>query len=70
MKTINARFRENAAEELRHSAAGHPDVEFVDDYLEPGQKAALIVRDVLLGQGLRNCVNEAQLASFSAATPA
>ncbi len=44
VKTINARFRPEAAEELRRSAAGHPDVEFVDAYLEPGQKAALIAR--------------------------
>ena len=44
VKTINGRFRPEAAEQLRHSAAGHPDVEFVDDYLEPAQKAALIAR--------------------------
>lgn len=44
VKTINGRFRPEAADELRHSAAGHPDVEFIDAYLEPGQKAALIAR--------------------------
>ncbi len=44
VKTINAKFREQAAEELRHAAGGHPDVEFVDGYLEPAQKAALIAR--------------------------
>jgi len=44
VKTINARFREQTAEELRHAAAGHPDVEFIDGYLEPAQKAALIAR--------------------------
>ena len=44
VKTINARFRTQAAEELRYAAGGHPDVEFVDDYLEPRQKSALIAR--------------------------
>jgi hypothetical protein len=44
IKTINARFREQAAEELRYAAGEHPDVEFVDGYLEPGQKAALMAR--------------------------
>ena len=44
IKTINARFRQQAAEELRFRADGHPDVEFVDAYLDPGQKAALLAR--------------------------
>jgi glycosyltransferase involved in cell wall biosynthesis len=44
LKTINARFREQAAEELRYAAGGHPDIEFVDGYLEPAEKAALIAR--------------------------
>jgi len=44
VKTINARFRPQAAEELRYAAGGHPDVEFVDEYLEPAQKAALLAR--------------------------
>ena len=30
------------------------------------QKAALVVRDALLGHGIRNCVNQEQLAAFSA----
>lgn len=34
------------------------------------QKAALIVRDVLRGEGIRNCVNQAQLGSFRPANPA
>ncbi|MHB8689911.1 MAG: glycosyltransferase [Solirubrobacteraceae bacterium] len=44
LKTINACFREEAAEELRHAAAGHPDVELVDGYFEPAQQAALLAR--------------------------
>ncbi len=44
VKTINASFRLQASEELRHCAGGHPDVEFVDGYLEPLQKAALLAR--------------------------
>lgn len=44
VKTINAKFREQAAEELRYGAGGHPDVEIIDGYLEPVQKAALVAR--------------------------
>jgi len=44
IKTINARFREEAADELRFRARGRSDIEFVDSYLEPGEKAALLAR--------------------------
>ena len=44
VKTINARFRERAFDELRARAHEHPDVEFVDLYLEPIEKTALLAR--------------------------
>ena len=44
LKTINARFRPQAADELRDRAQGRSDIEFFDEYLEPGQKAALLGR--------------------------
>jgi hypothetical protein len=44
VKTINARFRPEAAEELRFLVGDRSDVEFVDGYLEPQEKAALIAR--------------------------
>jgi glycosyltransferase involved in cell wall biosynthesis len=44
IKTINARFRPEADDELRAAAADRPDVEFVDGFLETADKAALISR--------------------------
>ena len=44
LKTINAEFRLQAQEELRRRIGDRPDIEFVDRFLEAGQKAALLVR--------------------------
>ncbi|MGH2915578.1 MAG: glycosyltransferase [Solirubrobacteraceae bacterium] len=44
IKTINAHFRPESSEELRFRARGRPDIEFVDVYLEPEQRAALMRR--------------------------
>ena len=44
LKTINARFRPQAADELHHRAAGRPDIDFFDEYLDPAQKALLLQR--------------------------
>jgi hypothetical protein len=44
LKTINALFREQAADELRFKVGDRPDIEFVDGYLEPRQKTALLAR--------------------------
>ena len=44
LKTINARFRPEAADELRYRAADRPDIELVDEYFDPAQKAALLQR--------------------------
>ena len=44
IKTINAQFREPAADMLRLRAERRPDIEFVDGYLEPEQKAELLKR--------------------------
>ncbi|MGB9184461.1 MAG: glycosyltransferase [Solirubrobacteraceae bacterium] len=44
IKTINARFRKAAADELRFRAGGRGDIEFVDGYLKPAEKAALLAR--------------------------
>ncbi len=41
LKTINARFRPEAADELHHRAGDRPDIEFFDEYLDPAQKALL-----------------------------
>jgi glycosyltransferase involved in cell wall biosynthesis len=42
IKTINGRLRERQFAELRARAQGRPDVEIVDAYLSPSEKAALI----------------------------
>ena len=39
LKTINARFRPEAADELRFRAGDRADIEFFDEYLDPAQKA-------------------------------
>jgi hypothetical protein len=44
VKTINARFREQAADELRFRVRDRPDVELFDGYLDTAQKAALLKR--------------------------
>ena len=44
IKTINERFRPEAADELRRRIGGRPDIELVDRHLEPRQNAALIAR--------------------------
>jgi glycosyltransferase involved in cell wall biosynthesis len=44
IKTINANFRPEAADELRAHAGDRTDIEFIDGYLEPVQKSALIAR--------------------------
>jgi glycosyltransferase involved in cell wall biosynthesis len=44
LKTINARFRPEAADELRFRAGDRADIEFFDEYLDPAQKAALLAR--------------------------
>jgi glycosyltransferase involved in cell wall biosynthesis len=44
LKTINARFRPEAADELRHRAGSRSDIEFFDEYLDPAGKAALLQR--------------------------
>lgn len=44
LKTINARFRPEAADQLRHSVGNRSDIEFFDEYLDPAQKAALLER--------------------------
>ena len=44
IKTINAQHRPEAADELRYEAGDRPDIELVDDYLEPLQKTALLAR--------------------------
>jgi glycosyltransferase involved in cell wall biosynthesis len=44
IKTINAQHRPEAADELRHEAGDRPDIELIDDYLEPRQKTALLAR--------------------------
>ncbi len=44
VKTVNADFRQGAAEELRQRIGDRPDIELVDRYLEPRQKAALLAR--------------------------
>jgi glycosyltransferase involved in cell wall biosynthesis len=44
IKTINASFREQAADELRFRAGGRSDIEFIDGYLQPPEKAALLSR--------------------------
>lgn len=44
VKTINARFRPEAADALRTLVGDRPDVELVDLYLDPGEKAALLAR--------------------------
>lgn len=44
IKTINARFRPQAADELRFRAGGRRDIIFYDEYLEPGEKALLLQR--------------------------
>ena len=44
LKTINARFRPEAADELRRRIGERPDIELVDRYLDPRQNAALIAR--------------------------
>ena len=44
LKTINARFRPEAADELHHRAGDRPDIDFFDEYLDPAQKALLLQR--------------------------
>jgi glycosyltransferase involved in cell wall biosynthesis len=44
VKSINARFRPEAADELRFKAGDRSDVEFIDGFLETREKAALIAR--------------------------
>jgi glycosyltransferase involved in cell wall biosynthesis len=44
IKTINAQFREQAADELRFEIGDRPDIELIDGYLEPRQKSALLSR--------------------------
>jgi len=44
IKTINAQFREPAADELRFEIGDRPDIELIDGYLEPLQKSALLAR--------------------------
>jgi hypothetical protein len=44
LKTINARFRPEAADELRHRARDRSDIEFYDEYFDPAHKAALLQR--------------------------
>jgi glycosyltransferase involved in cell wall biosynthesis len=44
IKTINAQFREQAADELRFRVGQRRDVEFFDGYFDQGQKAALLAR--------------------------
>lgn len=44
VKTINARFRPRAHDELRARAEGHPDVQIVDEFIAGDQKAALLAR--------------------------
>jgi glycosyltransferase involved in cell wall biosynthesis len=42
IKTINAQFREQAADELRFDIGDRPDIELIDGYLEPLEKSALL----------------------------
>jgi glycosyltransferase involved in cell wall biosynthesis len=44
IKTLNARFREQAMDELRVKVGDRPDIELVDSYLEPLQRTALLAR--------------------------
>jgi Glycosyl transferases group 1 len=44
VKTMNARFREQAADELRFKIGDRRDIELVDGYLEPREKTALLAR--------------------------
>ncbi len=44
LKTINAPFRRDAERELRAAIGDRPDIELVDGYLEPIEKAALLAR--------------------------
>jgi hypothetical protein len=44
IKTINAQFRERAADELRFEIGDRSDIELIDGYLEPDQKSALLAR--------------------------
>jgi glycosyltransferase involved in cell wall biosynthesis len=44
LKTINAPFREQAVDELRHTIGDRPDIQLIDGYLEPLQKTALLAR--------------------------
>jgi hypothetical protein len=44
LKTINARFRAKAYDELRARAGGHPDVEVVDEFVGGDQRSALLAR--------------------------
>lgn len=42
LKTVNGRLRPEAEAELRREVARRPDIELVDEYLEPGQNSALL----------------------------
>ncbi len=44
LKTINAPFRPDAEQELRRAIGDRPDIDVVDGYLEPIEKAALLAR--------------------------
>lgn len=44
VKTINARFRRRAFDEVRARAGGHPDIDIVDEFITGDQKAALLAR--------------------------
>ena len=44
LKTINAPFRRHAEQELRDAIGDRPDIEVVDSYLEPLEKAAVLAR--------------------------
>jgi hypothetical protein len=42
IKTLNAALRPDAADALRRAAEDRPDIEFIDAYLDPAEKAALL----------------------------
>jgi hypothetical protein len=44
LKTINAHFRDDAVDELRRKIGDRPDIDFIDVYLEPPQRTALLAR--------------------------